>query len=46
MDSGTARVTTEFINKKCFGNDSGLQYFSFKQANRKITSACKLDILS
>lgn len=41
MNSGTARVTTEFINKNPFGNDRGVQYFSSKQTNRKISSAYK-----
>lgn len=28
MDSGTAKVTTDFTDKITFGNHKGLQYFS------------------
>lgn len=41
MDSDTAGISTEFINKKPFGNDRGLQYFPSKQRNRKISSPYK-----
>lgn len=35
MDSGAAKVTTDFTDKRTFGNHTGLQYFSSKQINRK-----------
>lgn len=37
MDSGAAKVTTNFTGKRSFGNHRGFQYFSSQQINRKIT---------
>lgn len=35
MDSGAAKLNTDFTDKRTFGNHRVLKYFSSKQINRK-----------